>query len=102
MEEGPHKTPFYEHFWQQRLLGTKWQIRGGGTQRFRKAGLLLKGPAQWGRGTLHGLLLNTFGCSILDTGMRRQGGREGREMTGRWMFLSFRGSLGKWGNLEKR
>lgn len=101
MEEGPHKTPFHEDFWQQRLIGTKWWIRGGGTQIFRrkadKVGLLLKGTAQWGRGTLHGLPFKHL-CGAASWGHRHEEGeREGGEMAGKWMVFVLQGQPGEMG-----
>lgn len=101
MEEGPHETSFHEHFWQQRLIGTKRQIRGGGIQLFRrkanKAGLLLKGTARWGRGTLHGLLFK-HPCGAAFWGRRHEkGGREGVEVAGRWMYFVLQGQPGEMG-----
>lgn len=97
MEEGPHETSFHEHFWQQRLIGTKRQIRGGGTQLLRrkanKAGLLLKGTARWGRGTLHGLPFK-HPCGAAFWGRRHEKGGRG----GGWKMDVFCLAGAAWGD----
>lgn len=68
------------------------------TRKSDETGLLFEVTGQWVRGDWCGLSLAW--CSILGT--QAWGEREGgRWLEGDW-FLSCRGSLGRWGNLQKR